>query len=149
MKTIGIYGLAIPDLREVKVSTPCYALVAEELSRGWMSLAGAMGGHTVVVKLLLEFGTEDQRQRYLPRMATGQLRGHHGPHRTARAGQTWPPDHQRHPRRRRLGDHGAKTWISNARRSDLIALAVPHRPGRRSPAHRHQHPARREDRRRP
>jgi alkylation response protein AidB-like acyl-CoA dehydrogenase len=68
MKQIGIFGLAIPEpYGEVRVSTPCYALVAEELSRGWMSLTGAMGGHTVVAKLLLEFGTEEQRQRYLPR----------------------------------------------------------------------------------
>ena len=64
MKQIGVFGLAIPEpYGEVRVSTPCYALVAEELSRGWMSLTGAMGGHTVVAKLLLEFGTEEQRQR--------------------------------------------------------------------------------------
>ncbi len=45
-----------------------------ELSRGWMSLAGAMGGHTVVAKLLLNYGTQEQKDRYLPRMATGELR---------------------------------------------------------------------------
>ena len=50
---------------------PCYAMITEELARGWMSLAGAMGGHTVVAKLLVTFGTEEQKQRYLPRMATG------------------------------------------------------------------------------
>lgn len=67
MKQIGTFGLAIPQpYGEVKVSTHCYALVAEELSRGWMSLAGVMGGHTVVAKLLLEFGTQEQRERYLP-----------------------------------------------------------------------------------
>ena len=48
MKQLGIFGLAIPEpWGEVRVSTTCYALVTEELSRGWMSLAGAMGGHTV------------------------------------------------------------------------------------------------------
>ena len=53
MKKLGIYGLAIPaPWGEGKVSTPCYVLVTEELSRGWMSLAGAMGGHTVVAKLI-------------------------------------------------------------------------------------------------
>ena len=45
-----------------------------ELARGWMSLAGAMGGHTVVAKLLLSFGTDEQKQRYLPKMATGEIR---------------------------------------------------------------------------
>ena len=53
---------------------PCYAMLTAELARGWMSLAGAMGGHTVVAKLLVAFGTADQRDRYLPPMATGQLR---------------------------------------------------------------------------
>ena len=54
MKRIGIYGLAIPEpYGGSPVSMPCYVLVTEELARGWMSLAGAMGGHTVVAKLLL------------------------------------------------------------------------------------------------
>jgi alkylation response protein AidB-like acyl-CoA dehydrogenase len=123
MKAIGIFGLAIPEpYGVVKVSTPCYALVAEELSRGWMSLAGAMGGHTVVSKLLLEFGTEDQKSRYLPSMATGQLRatmalteprgGSDLAHLTTNAARDddgWVIN-------------GAKTWISNARKADLIAL---------------------------
>ncbi|MCW2501566.1 MAG: acyl-CoA dehydrogenase domain protein, partial [Frankiales bacterium] len=47
MKALGIFGLAVPEpYGQVAVSTPCYALVTEELARGWMSLAGAMGGHT-------------------------------------------------------------------------------------------------------
>ena len=75
MKDMGIYGLAIPEpYGFAAVSMPCYAQVTEELARGWMSLAGAMGGHTVVAKLLLQFGTDEQKQRYLPRMATGELR---------------------------------------------------------------------------
>ena len=53
MKELGVYGLAIPEpWGAAKVSTPCYVLVTEELARGWMSLAGAMGGHTVVAKLI-------------------------------------------------------------------------------------------------
>ena len=62
MKQLGIFGLAIPEpWGEARVSTPCYALVTEELARGWMSLAGAMGGHTVVAKLLVDFGTDEQK----------------------------------------------------------------------------------------
>src|SRR3984885_14859675 len=69
MKQLGVYGLAIPqEYGGSGVSTPCFALVTEELARGWMSLAGAMGGHTVVAKMLIEFGTDEQRQRYLPKM---------------------------------------------------------------------------------
>jgi alkylation response protein AidB-like acyl-CoA dehydrogenase len=75
MKQLGIFGLAIPEpYGDVQVSTPCYAMVTEELARGWMSLAGAMGGHTVVAKLINAFGTPDQKECYLPRMATGELR---------------------------------------------------------------------------
>jgi alkylation response protein AidB-like acyl-CoA dehydrogenase len=75
MKRIGVFGLAIPeDYGGAPVSTPCFALVTEELSRGWMSLAGAMGGHTVVARMILEFGTPQQKRRYLPRLATGEIR---------------------------------------------------------------------------
>ena len=123
MKAIGIYGLAIPEpYGQVKASTPCYALVAEELSRGWMSLAGAMGGHTVVAKLLLEFGTEDQQWRYLPRMATGQLRA------TMALTEPRGGSDLAHLTTSATRDddgwviNGAKTWITNARKSDLIAL---------------------------
>jgi alkylation response protein AidB-like acyl-CoA dehydrogenase len=75
MKRIGVYGLAIPEeYGGSPVSMPCYVLVTQELARGWMSLAGATGGHTVVAKLLSLFGTEDQKRRYLPLMATGEVR---------------------------------------------------------------------------
>jgi alkylation response protein AidB-like acyl-CoA dehydrogenase len=123
MKALGIFGLAIPEpYGDVPVSTPCYAEVTAELSRGWMSLAGAMGGHTVVSKLLLQFGTQEQRERYLARMATGEVR--------AAMALTEPgggSDLQAMTTiARRDGDgyviNGAKTWITNARRSQLIAL---------------------------
>ncbi|MFI6362286.1 acyl-CoA dehydrogenase family protein [Nocardia sp. NPDC050630] len=123
MKQLGIYGLAIPEpWGESKVSTPCYAAVTEELSRGWMSLAGAMGGHTVVAKLLLDYGTQEQKDRYLPRMATGELR--------ATMALTEPGGgsdlQSMRTTAHRVGDdylvNGSKTWISNARRSDLVAL---------------------------
>jgi hypothetical protein len=101
---------------------PCYALVTAELARGWMSLAGAMGGHTVVAKLLVAFGTREQQDRWLPRMATGEVR--------ATMALTEPgggSDLQAmRTVARRDGDgwvvDGAKTWISNARRSQLVAL---------------------------
>src|ERR1700739_786606 len=74
MKRIGIYGLAIPEeYGGAPVSMPCYVLVTQELARGWMSLAGAMGGHTVVAKLLTLFGTAEQKRRHLPLMATGEV----------------------------------------------------------------------------
>ncbi len=123
MKRIGIYGLAISEqYGGTPVSMPCYVEVTQELARGWMSLAGAMGGHTVVAKLLEIFGTEEQKQRYLPAMATGALR--------ATMALTEPgggSDLQNMTTlARRDGDDlvitGSKTWISNARKSGLIAL---------------------------
>ncbi|MCU1640700.1 MAG: Cyclohex-ene-carbonyl-CoA dehydrogenase [Nocardia sp.] len=123
MKQLGIYGLAVPEsYGGAPVSMPCYVGVTEELARGWMSLAGAMGGHTVVAKLLLAFGTEEQKQRYLPKMATGEIR--------ATMALTEPgggSDLQAMTTvARREGEEyvisGAKTWISNARHSKLIAL---------------------------
>jgi len=123
MKRLGVFGLAIPEpYGEAQISLPAYAMVTEELARGWMSLAGAMGGHTVVAKLLLTYGTEEQRERYLPRMATGEVRatmalteprgGSDLAHLTTSAtrdGDTWVVN-------------GAKTWITNVRRSSLVAL---------------------------
>ena len=123
MKRIGIFGLAVPEAYGgTPVSTRCYVLVTQELARGWMSLAGAMGGHTVVAKLLDLFGTDEQKQQYLPAMATGELR--------ATMALTEPgggSDLQAMTTVARAdGDdlvvNGAKTWITNARRSGLIAL---------------------------
>jgi alkylation response protein AidB-like acyl-CoA dehydrogenase len=136
MKAMGIFGLAIPEpYGDAAVSTPCYAEVTAELARGWMSLAGAMGGHTVVAKLLLAFGTEEQKRRYLPRMATGEVR--------AAMALTEPgggSDLQAMTTTaRREGDgyrvNGVKAWITNARRSQLIALLCKTDPSAR-PRHR-------------
>ena len=123
MKQMGIYGLAIPEpWGHAPVSMPCYVGVTEQLARGWMSLAGAMGGHTVVSKLILEFGTQQQKDRYLPKMATGEMR--------ATMALTEPgggSDLQNMATVAARTDEGyvikgSKTWISNARRSQLIAL---------------------------
>jgi alkylation response protein AidB-like acyl-CoA dehydrogenase len=136
MKQMGIFGLAVPEpYGHAEVSTPCYTLVTEELARGWMSLAGAMGGHTVVCRLILTFGTPVQRERYLPRLATGELR--------AAMALTEPgggSDLQAmRTTARRDGDryiiNGSKTWITNARRSGVIALLCKTDPAA-IPAHR-------------
>ena len=75
MKELGLFGVTIPEeYGGMGLDLTTYAMIVEELSRGWMSLAGAMGGHTVVAKLLLAFGTREQQDRYLPKMATGEIR---------------------------------------------------------------------------
>lgn len=125
MKEMGIFGLAVPEEYDgLPVSMPAYIRVTEELARGWMSLAGAMGGHTVVAKLLTMFGTDEQKQKYLPLMATGELR--------ATMALTEPnggSDLQAITTTAKAdGDdlviNGSKTWISNVRRSGLVAVLV-------------------------
>ena len=123
MKELGVFGLVVPaEHGGTPVSTACFALVTEELARGWMSLAGAMGGHSVVCSLLARFGTAEQQERWLPRLATGEVRAAmaltepgggsdlQAMRTTARRdGSGWVVD-------------GAKTWITNARRAGLVAL---------------------------
>ncbi len=123
MKQIGIYGLAVPEeYGGSPVSTPCYVLVTQELARGWMSLAGAMGGHTVVAKLLTLFGTEEQKKTYLPAMASGEVRA------TMALTEPGGGSDLQNMATTAVSDGddlvigGTKTWISNARRSGLIAL---------------------------
>ncbi len=136
MKQMGIFGLAVPAAYGgLRVSTACYVGVTEQLARGWMSLAGAMGGHTVVCKLLDLFGTDQQKSTYLPRFATGELRAtmaltEAGGGSDLQAIKTVArPD----------GDvyvvNGSKTWITNARTAGVVALLCKTDPDA-SPAHR-------------
>ena len=123
MKRIGIFGLAISEhYGGSPVSMPCYVEVTQELSRGWMSLAGAMGGHTVVAKLLEEFGTEQQKQTYLPLMATGELRATMALTEPGGGSDLQNMSSVARPDADGRVITGSKTWISNARRSGLIAL---------------------------
>ena len=135
MKGLGVYGLVVPpEHGGLGVSTACFAGVTEELARGWMSLAGAMGGHSVVVSLLVRFGTEEQRERYLPRLATGEIR--------ATMALTEPDGGSDLQSMRttatRDGDAfvltGSKMWITNARRAGLIAVLCKTDP-RATPPH--------------
>ena len=123
MKQLGVYGLAVPEpWGDAHVSTPCYVAVTEELARGWMSLAGAMGGHTVVCKLLVDHGTREQQDRWLPRLATGEVRATMA---LTEPGGGSDLQAMRTAAVRREGGYvvdGTKTWISNARRAGLVAL---------------------------
>jgi alkylation response protein AidB-like acyl-CoA dehydrogenase len=123
MKRIGIFGLAVPEeYGGSPVSMPCYVAVTEELARGWMSLAGAMGGHTVVAKLISLYGTEEQKQKYLPRMASGEMRATMALTEPGGGSDLQAMTTTARAQGNELLINGAKTWISNARKSGLIAL---------------------------
>jgi alkylation response protein AidB-like acyl-CoA dehydrogenase len=76
MKALGLFGLNVPDsYGGAEIDYTTFAMVFEELSRGWMGLAGIVGTHSVLCDVLARFGTEDQKQRFLPRLAKGDPRG--------------------------------------------------------------------------
>jgi alkylation response protein AidB-like acyl-CoA dehydrogenase len=136
MAALGVFGLVVPEsYGGSAVSTPCFSAVAAELARGWMSLAGAMGPHSVVCTLLAAYGTEQQKRGWLPRLATGEVRaamaltepGGGSDLQAMRTTATREPDGSYVVR-------GNKTWITNGRRAGLIALLCKTDPAA-SPAH--------------
>ena len=76
LKELGVFGLTIPEeFGGLGESLLTYALVVEEIARGWMSVSGVINNHFIVSYLLMQHGTDEQKQKYLPRMATGEVRG--------------------------------------------------------------------------
>ncbi len=76
LKEMGVFGLMIPEeYGGLGESLLTYALVVEEIARGWMSVSGVINTHFIVAYMLMQHGTEEQKQNYLPRMATGEVRG--------------------------------------------------------------------------
>src|SRR3712207_3772320 len=75
MKELGLFGITIPEeYGGLGLDLTTYTMVVEELSRGWISISGVINTHFIGTYLLLKFGTDEQKQSYLPRMATGELR---------------------------------------------------------------------------
>ena len=75
MKELGLFGVTIPEeYGGMGLDLTTYAMIVEELSRGWISISGVVNTHFIGSYLLMKFGSEEQRSRLLPRMATGELR---------------------------------------------------------------------------
>ena len=136
MKEMGLFGLTVPtDYGGMAADSISLALVFEEISRGWMGIAGILGSHSLACRMIANDGTEDQKQRYLPELATGE--------RTTGIGLTEPDagsDLQGITTRAVLdGDEyvvrGTKMWITNARYADPLPVLVKTDP-QTSPAHR-------------
>ena len=125
MRELGLFGLRVPEAYGgLGVSLLTYALVVEELSRGWMSLSGILNTHFIVAYLLSQHGTEAQRQRLLPRLATGEVRG---------AFSMSEPDCgsdvaaiTSHAERDADGwiMHARKMWLTNGARAGVVAVLV-------------------------
>jgi butyryl-CoA dehydrogenase len=123
MKEMGLFGLTAPEeFGGAGMDLMTYALVVAELSRGWMSLSGVLNTHFMAVYLLTKHGTDEQKQRWLPKMATGELR--------AALSMSEPgagSDSQAiQCKAIRDGDEyrvtGTKMWVTNGLRAGLVVL---------------------------
>ncbi len=136
MKELGLFGITVPEeYGGLGIDMVSFALVFEEIAKGWMGIAGILGSHSLSCWMIARHGTEEQKEKYLPELATGQRR-------TAIA-LTEPgagTDLQGIvTTARRDGDHyvinGTKTWITNARYADPIPVLVKTDPAA-DPAHK-------------
>ena len=125
MRDMGLFGLMIPtEYGGLGESLLTYALCVEELARGWMSISGVINTHFIVAYMIRQHGTEEQKQRFLPLMATGEIRGAFSMSepelgsdvaairtRAVRDGDGYTID-------------GAKMWLTNGGSSTLVAVLV-------------------------
>lgn len=125
MKEMGLFGLTIPEeYGGLGESLLTYALVVEELSRGWMSVSGIVNTHFIVAYLVGQHGSAEQKQRLLPRMATGEVRGAF----SMSEPETGSDVSAIKTRAVRDGDtyvlNGQKMWLTNGAYSSVVATLV-------------------------
>jgi alkylation response protein AidB-like acyl-CoA dehydrogenase len=126
MKELGLFGVTIPEeYGGMGLDLTTYSMIVEELSRGWISISGVVNTHFIGSYLLMKFGTEEQKQKYLPRMATGEIR--------AAFSLSEPElgsDVAAIKTTAKKQDDGAweingqKMWVTNGLRSDLVFVLV-------------------------
>ena len=123
MKEMGLFGLMIPEEYDgLGESLLTYALTVEEIARGWMSVSGIINTHFIVAYMIIRYGTDEQKNYFLPKMATGEIRGafsmsEPGCGSDVAAIQT---------RAVRDGDDfvidGQKMWLTNGASANLVAV---------------------------
>ena len=125
LKELGVFGLMIPEeYGGLGESLLTYALVVEEIARGWMPVSGVINTHFIVAYMLMQHGTQEQKDKYLPRMATGEVRGAFSmsepgvgsdvsgiTSKAVREGDGWSLT-------------GQKMWLTNGGSSTLVAVLV-------------------------
>ncbi|MGY1764129.1 acyl-CoA dehydrogenase family protein [Geodermatophilus sp. SYSU D00779] len=126
LKELGIFGLMIPEeYGGLGESLLTYALVVEEIARGWMSVSGVINTHFIVAYMLLQHGTAEQRERLLPRMATGEVRGAFSMSEPGLGSDV--AGIRTKAVRQADGDYvidGQKMWLTNGGSSTLVAALV-------------------------
>jgi butyryl-CoA dehydrogenase len=125
MREFGLFGATIPEEHGgLDLDVLTYARLVEELAYGWMSLSGVLNTHTIVSNLVKRFGTDEQRAHWLPKMASGEIRG---------AFSLSEPDSGSDSQALRTkavpdGDeyvvNGTKMWVTNGVRAGVVALAA-------------------------
>ena len=136
LKTLGLFGATIaPEFGGLGLPAVTYARIVERMSAVWMSVPGFFNSHLIMAAAVQRFGTGEQKRRYLPRFASGELRGG-----LALTEPDCGTDLQAiRTRARREGDHyivnGAKTWITNSVEGQILAVLVKTDP-RAEPPHR-------------
>ena len=127
MRDLGLFGLTIPEeYGGLGESLLTYALVVEEIARGWMSVSGIVNTHFIVAYMLMHHGTEEQKRHYLPKMAEGSIRGAFsmsepgcGSDVAAIKTKAVPSDDGK-----TYTVNGQKMWLTNGASSTLVAVLV-------------------------
>jgi alkylation response protein AidB-like acyl-CoA dehydrogenase len=137
MKELGLFGVTIPEEHGgMGLDLTTYAMIVEELSRGWISISGIVNTHFIGSYLLMKFGTDEQKQKYLPKMATGEMRA---------AFSLSEPElgsdvQAIKTSAKKVNDthyeiNGTKMWVTNGLRSSLVFVLVRTNPNA-EPRHR-------------
>ncbi len=127
MKELGLFGVTIPEeYGGMGLDLTTYAMIVEELSRGWISISGIVNTHFIGSYLLMKFGTDEQRQKYLPRMATGELRAAFSLSEPELGSDVAAikTSARKHDDDQSYEINGTKMWVTNGLRAGLVFVLV-------------------------
>ncbi len=126
MKELGLFGVTIPEeYGGMGLDLTTYAMIVEELSRGWISISGVINTHFIGSYLLMKFGSEEQRQKYLPRMSTGEIRAAFSLSEPELGSDVQAIKTSAKKTEDGFYEiNGQKMWVTNGLRSDLVFVLV-------------------------
>jgi alkylation response protein AidB-like acyl-CoA dehydrogenase len=125
MKELGLFGVTIPEeYGGMGLDLTTYVMIVEELSRGWISISGIINTHFIGSYLLMKYGTDEQKEKYLPRMATGEIRAAF----SLSEPEVGSDVQALKTNAKKDGDYyvinGQKMWVTNGLRSDMVFVLV-------------------------